>query len=308
MREGKISYIRREAMEQVAAGATLLDINVGLPGIDEPAAMEQAVFCVTGATPVPIVLDSSNVEALERGLKAADGKVLVNSVSGEDKSIARTLPLVKKYGAAVLGLALDEKGIPATAEGRVAIASKIIAAAGAAGIDGNDVLIDCLTLTVSAEQKQALETLNAVRLVKERLGANTVLGVSNISFGLPRRPVISSSFFAMALAAGLDSAIINPKEQAMMDAWRSAMVLLGKDPHAARYIEACTAGTVPAAGEQQAAPPPQDARGLLARAVIDGDRENIVSLIEKALQEGMPPPGNKQRRSVAGSGRSRAPL
>jgi 5-methyltetrahydrofolate--homocysteine methyltransferase len=290
LREGKISYIRREAMEQVAAGATLLDVNVGLPGIDEPAAMEQAVFCVTGATPVPIVLDSSNPEALERGLKAADGKVLVNSVSGEDKSIARILPLAKKYGAAVLGLALDEKGIPATAEGRVAISSKIIAAAGAAGISGKDVLIDCLTLTVSAEQKQAVETLNAVRLVKERLGVNTVLGVSNISFGLPRRPVISSSFFAMALAAGLDSAIINPKEQAMMDAWRSAMVLLGKDAHAARYIEACTAGTEPAAGEQQqTASPPLDTRGLLARAVIDGDRENIVSLIEKALQEGMPP-------------------
>jgi 5-methyltetrahydrofolate--homocysteine methyltransferase len=289
LREGKISYIRREALEQVAAGATLLDVNVGLPGIDEPAAMEQAVFCVTGATPVPIVLDSSNPEALERGLKAADGKVLVNSVSGEDKSIARVLPLVKKYGAAVLGLALDEKGIPATADGRIAIASKIITAAGDAGITGNNVLIDCLTLTVSAEQKQAVETLNAVRLVKERLGANTVLGVSNISFGLPRRPVISSSFFAMALAAGLDSAIVNPKEQAMMDAWRSAMVLLDKDPHAARYIEACTAGTLPASGEQQAAPPTLDTKGLLAKAVIDGDRENIVPLIEKALQEGMPP-------------------
>jgi 5-methyltetrahydrofolate--homocysteine methyltransferase len=289
LKEGKISYIRREALEQVAAGATLLDVNVGLPGIDEPAAMERAVFCVTGLTPVPIVLDSSNPEALERGLKAADGKVLVNSVSGEEKSITRILPLVRKYGAAVLGLALDEKGIPATADGRVAIASKIIAAAGAKGITGNNVLIDCLTLTVSAEQKQAMETVKAVRLVKERLGANTVLGVSNISFGLPRRPVISSSFFAIALAAGLDSAIINPKEHTMMEAWRSTMVLLDKDPHAARYIEACSAGTLPDAGEQKTAPLPSDTRGLLARAVIDGDRENIVSLVEKALQEGIPP-------------------
>ncbi|HET6418593.1 MAG TPA: homocysteine S-methyltransferase family protein [Geobacteraceae bacterium] len=289
LREGKISYIRREALEQVEAGATLLDVNVGLPGIDEPAAMEQAVFCVTGAAPVPIVLDSSNPEALERGLKAADGKVLVNSVSGEDKSITRVLPLVRKYGAAVLGLALDEKGIPATAEGRVAIAAKIIAAAADAGISRNDVIIDCLTLTVSAEQKQAMETLRAVRLVKERLEANTVLGVSNISFGLPRRPVISSTFFAMALAAGLDAAIINPREQVMMDAWRSAMVLLNKDERAARYIESVMKDTSPAAGEQQATPPVLDTKGLLAKAVIDGDLENIVSLVEAALREGMTP-------------------
>ena len=289
LREGKISYIRREALEQAAAGATLLDVNVGLPGIDEAAAMEQAVFCVTGATPVPLVLDSSNPDALERGLKAADGKVLVNSVSGEDRSIARILPLVKKYGAAVLGLALDEKGIPATAEGRMAIAAKIVAAANETGIAANDVLIDCLTLTVSAEQEQAMETVRAVRLVKEHLHVNTVLGVSNISFGLPRRPVISSTFFAIALAAGLDAAIINPKEQAMMDAWRSAMVLLNKDPHAARYIGSCTGMPSPAPGEQQTAPPAPGTKGLLAKAVIDGDRENIVSLIEQALQEGMPP-------------------
>jgi 5-methyltetrahydrofolate--homocysteine methyltransferase len=289
LREGKISYIRHEALEQVESGATLLDVNVGLPGIDEPAAMEQAVFCVTGATSVPLVLDSSNPEALERGLKAADGKVLVNSVSGEDKSIARILPLVKKYGAAVLGLALDEKGIPATAEGRVAIAAKIVAAAEDAGIARNNVVVDCLTLTVSAEQKQAMETLRAVRLVKERLEANTVLGVSNISFGLPRRPVISSTFFAMALAAGLDAAIINPKEQAMMDAWRSAMVLLNKDDRAARYIESVTMETSPVPGKQPTTAPPLDTKGLLARAVIDGDLENIVSLVEKALREGLSP-------------------
>ncbi len=289
LKERKISYIRREALEQVEAGATLLDVNVGLPGIDEPAAMEQAVFCITGAVPVPLVLDSSNPEALERGLKAADGKVLINSVSGEDKSIARVLPLVKKYGAAVLGLALDEKGIPSTAEGRVAIAAKIIAAATNAGITRDNVIVDCLTLTVSAEQKQATETLRAVRLVKERLEANTVLGVSNISFGLPRRPVISSTFFAMALAAGLDAAIINPKEQAMMDAWRSAMVLLNKDERATRYIESSRTESSPAVGEQPSAPPALDTKGLLARAVVDGDLENIVALVERALQEGFSP-------------------
>jgi 5-methyltetrahydrofolate--homocysteine methyltransferase len=289
LREGKVSYIRREAVEQVAAGATLLDVNVGLPGIDEPAAMEQAVFCVTGAVPVPVVLDSSNPEALERGLKAADGKVLVNSVSGEDKSLARILPLVKKYGAAVLGLTLDEHGIPATGDGRAAIAAKILSAAHDNDIATENVLIDCLTLTVSAEQKQAIETLKAIRLVRERMVTNTVLGVSNISFGLPRRPVISSTFFAMALEAGLTAAIINPKEQAMMDAWRSAMVLLNRDPHAAAYIEAYKGEVTGAQREPQAAPQSLDTRGLLANAVIGGDRENIVALVERALQEGLTP-------------------
>ena len=289
LREGKVSYIRREAVEQVAAGATLLDVNVGLPGIDEPATMEQAVFCVTGAVSVPVVLDSSNPEALERGLKAADGKVLINSVSAEDKSLARILPLAKKYGAAVLGLTLDEHGIPATGEGRAGLASKILTAAHDNGLSTENVLIDCLTLTVSAEQKQAVETLKAIRLVRERLGTNTVLGVSNISFGLPRRPVISSTFFAMALEAGLTAAIINPKEQAMMDALRSAMVILNRDPHAATYIDAYKDAVTGTQGEPQPAPQSLDTRGLLANAVISGDRDNIVTLIERALAEGLSP-------------------
>ena len=290
LREGKVSYIRREAMEQTAAGATLLDVNVGTPGIDEPAAMERAVFCVTGAVATPLVLDSSSAEALERGLKAADGKVLVNSVSGERKSLDRILPLVKKYGAAVIGLALDEAGIPETGEGRCAVAERIRDAVVAAGIAPRNLIIDALTLTVSAEQKRALESLRAVRLIRERLGLSTVLGVSNISFGLPRRPVISATFFAMALEAGLDAAIINPKEAAMMDVFRSAMVLLNRDIRAEAYIGAC-AGTPgpelsPAAA---AADVPADIRCRLTRAVIDGDRENIISLVASALEEGLSP-------------------
>ncbi len=289
LREEKVSYIRREAMEQVAAGATLLDVNVGAPGIDEPAAMERAVFCVAGAVTVPLVLDSSDPAALERGLKAADGKVLVNSVSGEEKSLSRVLPIVKKYGAAVIGLALDRNGIPETAEGRGAVAEKIVAAAEQAGIHRHDVVIDCLTLTVSAEQKRAVETLKAVRLVKERLGVNTVLGVSNISFGLPRRSVISSAFYAMAMEAGLDAAIVNPKEQVMMDAFRAAMVLLGRDPNAAAYIKAYKDATVPETSATVTIQGPMDVRGRLAAAVINGDSENIVSLVEEAIKEGMTP-------------------
>ena len=289
LREGKVSYIRREAIEQTSAGATLLDVNVGTPGIDEPAAMERAVFCVTGAVTLPIVLDSSNPEALERGLKAVDGKPLVNSVSGEAKSLSRVLPLVKKYGAAVIGLTLDEGGIPETADARAAVAAKILDAAKAAGIPARDILIDCLTLTVSAEQKQAAETLKAIRTVKNSLGLKTVLGVSNISFGLPSRPLISSTFFAMALEAGLDAAIINPKERAMMDVWRAAMVLLQKDPRASRYIEAYRDKPAADATPEPTTSAPLDIRGLLTRAVIDGDRENIAALVEQALHEGLTP-------------------
>ncbi|BBA71322.1 homocysteine S-methyltransferase family protein [Geobacter sulfurreducens] len=288
LREGKVSYIRREALEQTARGAVLLDVNVGTPGIDEPAAMERAVVTVATAVGAPLVLDSSDPAALERGLKAADGKVLLNSVNGEAKSMERILPLARKYGAAVIGLALDETGIPETAEGRLAVAGRIVEAAGKAGIRRPDVVIDCLTLTVSAEQKRAMETLRAVRLVKERLGCPTVLGVSNISFGLPRRPLISSAFFAMALAAGLDAAIVNPKEEEMMAAWHSSMVLLNRDPNASAYI-AAYAGVAPPAAEPAATGELPDIRQRLARAVITGDGEGIVSLVEEALSHGLEP-------------------
>ena len=289
LREGKIGYIRREAVEQVAAGATLLDVNVGTPGIDEAAAMERAIFCVTGAVQVPLVLDSSSPEALERGLKAADGKVLINSVSGEEKSLARILPLVKKYGAAVIGLTLDASGIPPTGEERLAVAKRIRDAVLRAGIEPRNLVIDALTLTVSAEQKRALESLRAIGMVKERFGLNTVLGVSNISFGLPARPLISSAFFTMAIGAGLDAAIINPKEEPMMAAFRSAMVLLGRDPNAASYIEAYRGVAQASVAGADAAPQPQDVRSRLGQAVIAGDVEGVTPLVEAALGEGLTP-------------------
>jgi 5-methyltetrahydrofolate--homocysteine methyltransferase len=288
LREGKLTYIRNEAAAQVERGATLLDINVGLPGIDEPALMERAVFCVTSAVQVPVVLDSSDPVALERGLKAVDGKPLINSVSGEEKSLQRILPLARKYGAAVVALTLDSAGIPETAAARVAVASRIVAEAERLGIPRRDVVVDCLTLTVSAEQARARETLTAVRGIKERLGCNTVLGVSNISFGLPRRPLVSSAFFAMAMEAGLDAAIINPREEAMMDAWRSAMVLLNRDPSAAAYIAAYAAvQETPSANAGTDRP-----LGILERlgqAVVAGDRDSIESLVEEALAQGVAP-------------------
>ncbi len=286
LREGKTAYIRREAQEQVAAGATLLDVNCGAPGVDEPAALERAVFAVTGVCSAPLVLDSSDPEALERGLKAADGKVLINSVSGEKKSQQAILPLARKYGAAVIGLALDEDGIPETAAGRVAVARNILAAATAAGLHPRDVVIDALVLTVSAEQKRALETLRALRLIKEELGLATALGVSNISYGLPSRPILSSAFFAMALEAGLDAAIVNPREERMMDAFRAAMVLLGRDERAEEFI----------AHYGNVSPPPAvpvgdrgelGIRARLAAAIIEGDREGVPALVEQAFAEGL---------------------
>lgn len=289
LQEGKVAYIRREALEQVQAGAALLDVNVGAPGIDEPLAMQRAVFCVSGAVTVPLVLDSSNPAALEAGLKAADGKVLINSVSGEAKSLKRVLPLAKKYGAAIIGLALDKKGIPETAEGRVAVARRIRNAARRIGIPDSDIIIDCLTLTVSAEQKRAAESLRAIRLVKQKLGLSTVLGVSNISFGLPQRPLISSAFFAMAMEAGLDAAIINPKDKPMMDAWRSAMVLLNRDKQAAAYIEAYRDLQTQAVQPAPSAGTPATILERLSQAIIGGDRDGIVALVEQALSEGHAP-------------------
>jgi len=203
--------------------------------------------------------------------------------------LTRVLPLAKKYGAAVIGLTLDAKGIPNTAEGRLAIARRIRNAARRAGIPDADIIIDCLTLTVSAEQKRAAETLRAIRLVKQKLGLSTVLGVSNISFGLPQRPLISATFFAMAMEAGLDAAIINPKEKAMMDAWRSAMVLLNRDHQATTYIESYRGEQASATIQAPAADKPLSIRERLSQAIISGDRDGIIPLVEDALGAGLSP-------------------
>ncbi|APG24415.1 MULTISPECIES: homocysteine S-methyltransferase family protein [Syntrophotalea] len=286
LREGKTAYVRREAQVQVAAGAHLLDVNCGAPGVDEPAALERAVLAIEGVTQVPLVLDSSDPAALERGLKVADGKVLINSVSGEAKSLQGILPLARKYGAAVIALALDGSGIPETAEERLSVARRIRDAALQSGIAPQDIVVDCLTLTVSAEQKRAMETIRTLRLVRDELGMATALGVSNISFGLPCRPVLSSVFFAMALEAGLSAAIINPRDERMMDAYRAAMVLLGKDLRAERYI----AAYADVASAPPASATPDIAVGIrerLSAAIIEGDKDGVVTLVEQALGEGL---------------------
>ena len=238
LRDGDSAYPCAQAVAQAEAGAQVLDVNAGLPGIDEAATLEQLVKDLQAITDLPLQLDSSNPEALSRALRIYNGKPIVNSVNGEQKTLDTILPLCKKYGAAVVGLALDEHGIPADAEGRFAIAKRIAAAANAAGIPNEDIYIDCLTLTASAQQEGAVQTLEALTRCKKELGVRTVLGVSNISFGLPCRGYLNTTFLTMAMAAGLDLAIMNPNTPEMMAAVRAYRVLTSQDKQSTDYVAA----------------------------------------------------------------------
>lgn len=237
LRAGALDELAVQAVSQQEAGAEILDVNVGLPGMDEPETMARVVARLQGATDLPLQLDSADPAALERGLRAYHGVAIVNSVNGDPASLSSVLPPVKRYGARVIGLTLDERGLPKTADERLSIARRIRDAARAYGIPDAHLLIDCLTLTVSAEPLQALETLEAVRRVRAELGLKTVLGVSNISFGLPSRPVLSRAFLAMAAGAGLNLCIVNPNDAQMMDELVAARLLLGQDDGARAYIE-----------------------------------------------------------------------
>lgn len=236
LREGDSAYPCTQAVAQAEAGAQVLDVNAGLPGIDEAATLERLVTDLQAVTDLPLELDSSNPEALSRALRVYNGKPIVNSVNGEQKTLDTILPLCKKYGAAVVGLTMDEQGIPTSAEGRFAIAQKIVAAATAAGIPKEDIYIDCLTLTASAQQEGAVQTLEALRRCKQELGVRTILGVSNISFGLPCRGYLNTTFLTMAMAAGLDLAIMNPNTPEMMAAVRAYRVLTAQDPQSRDYV------------------------------------------------------------------------
>ncbi len=231
-----IPYILSQALEQTEAGAEILDVNLGVPGIDEAALMREVVPALQSVTSAPLQIDSSDPAAIEAALRVYNGKALVNSVNGDRKNLEQLLPIVKKYGAAVIGLTLNEKGLPKNAEERVEIAKEILAAAEAFGIPREDVIIDCLTLTVSAQQDQALETLAAVKTVRQQLGLRTVLGVSNISFGLPDRETINTTFLTMALVNGLDLAIMNPNNRAMTGAIRAFNVLANRDINSEEFI------------------------------------------------------------------------
>ncbi len=245
--ERDLDYVLDLAVQQEDAGADMLDVNVGYPGVDEAVMLPLVVKKLQSAVSLPLQLDSTDAAALEAGLRVYDGKAAVNSVNGEPAVLERILPIVKRYGAAVVGLCLDQDGIPPTAEGRVAIAKRILDAALRHGIPAEDVWIDCLTLTVSAQQGQAAETLKAVRMVREELGLQVVLGVSNISFGLPDRGTVTRSFLTQALSAGLTLPILDPNRREMMDAVAAFKVLSGEDVGCRDYIARASRAQAPQA-------------------------------------------------------------
>ncbi len=236
MAEGNLQRVADDALAQVEAGATILDVNAGVPMVDEPALLAQVVELVQSLTDVPLCIDSSVVDALARGLEVYEGKALVNSVNGEEERLEAVLPLVKKHGAAVIGLAMDESGIPETPEKRFQVAKKILERAQDHGIDVADVVIDPLVLPVGASPKAGRLVLDTLRMVTEGLGVNTVCGASNISFGLPDRPGLNAAFLAMTVASGITAVIANPLEAIAHKGVLAGDALMGKDEHCMNWI------------------------------------------------------------------------
>jgi 5-methyltetrahydrofolate--homocysteine methyltransferase len=237
LRGGDLSTVAADAVAQVAAGADMLDVNAGIPLVDEAELLKSMLATVAGAVDAPICIDSSVIEALEAGLSVYEGKALVNSVTGEDERLEEILPLVARHGAAVIGLANDETGIPETPQQRLEIARKIVSAAGDHGIAPEDVVIDPLAMTVGAASDAVTITLETISLIRDELGVNMCLGASNVSFGLPRRPALNAAFLPMAMAAGLTSAIMSCADE-VVEAVRAGDVLLGHDEWAAGWIAA----------------------------------------------------------------------
>lgn len=274
--DNNIDYILTQALSQTGAGAEILDVNVGHPEIDEKKMMVRVIKAIQSVCDAPLQIDSTKPDVLEAGLRYYNGKPIVNSVNGEEKSLSEVLPLVKKYGASVVGLTLDENGIPKTAEGRFEIAKRIVERAEKLGIDRRDVYIDCLTLTVSAEQDACRETLKALHRVKTELGCKTCLGVSNISFGLPNRELVNSTFLTMALEEGLDLPIINPNADVMTGAVRAYRVLSATDKNSLEFISAYGNAVKPAVKENTEID--------IFAAVYNGLKSEGASITEKLLE------------------------
>ena len=305
LRAGDMGTVLRTALAQTEAGADILDVNVGVPGLDERALLERTVREVQGVCDAPLQLDTADPAAMEAALRAYNGKALVNSVNGKAAVLAAVLPLVKKYGGAVVGLCLDENGIPATAEGRLAVAQKIVAAAEAEGIARKDVVIDVLCMTVAADAGAARETLRALELVRRELGVETVLGLSNVSHGLPRRDIVNAAFFVAAARAGLGAAIANPNSAALMGAHRALRALEGLDADCGDYIRFCgtlpadapaagkaagtAGGAAPTSGGSATAAAPGDGLGEIGGAVRRGLKEDARRLTAAALDAGRAP-------------------
>lgn len=290
LKEHNLEYILREGVTQQDHGAHVLDVNVGLPEIDEPSMMEEVVRELQSIIDLPLQIDTSNIEAMERAMRIYNGKPLINSVNGKAESMEAVFPLVKKYGGVVVALALDESGIPETAQGRIQIAGKIYAKAEEYGIGAEDILIDALCLTVSSDSKGALTTLETLRRVRDELQGKTILGVSNISFGLPQREIINAAFFTMAMQNGLSAAIINPNSEAMMRAYYSYRALSDLDAQCQDYISVYS-GQVTALGQSAIKGQPQTADGNtsgsmgLAESIEKGLKERAAAAVKELLAE-----------------------
>lgn len=283
------AYVVSEAIAQQEAGADILDVNAGLPELDEPAVLRRLVGAIQAVSPLPLQIDSSDPHAIEAAVRVYCGKPIINSVNGKEESLATVLPIARRYGAAVVGLTLDENGIPDTAEGRLAIARRILDRALALGIPREDVLIDCLVLTASTNQAQVIETLRAVSMVKRELGLRTVLGVSNVSFGLPAREILNATFLSAAFGAGLDMPILNPLAAPYRNAVAAYRVICGQDAGASAFIEAAPAmaataapvGSAPVAAEIAA---PEG----LAGYIISGRKKETAEAVRAMLAD-LPP-------------------
>ncbi len=282
LRDHNLEYILREGVAQQDNGAHVLDVNVGLPEIDEPSMMEEVVKELQSIIDLPLQIDTSNMDAMERAMRVYNGKPLINSVNGKQEVMEAVFPLVQKYGGVVVALALDEEGIPETADGRIKVAEKIYKKAAEYGIGRKDIIIDALCMTVSSDSKGALTTLEAVRRVRDDLGGKTILGVSNISFGLPQREIINATFFAMALQNGLNAAIINPNSEAMMRSYYSFRALADLDPQCSDYI-AVYSGQVATLGQTVKAG--GSGTGLSASGGGAGDDLTLGESVEKGLKE-----------------------
>ncbi len=300
--DGDTAYVLREAVSQAEAGAHVLDVNVGVPGLDEPAVLDATMQAVQSVTDLPLQLDTSDPKALERAMRHYNGKPLVNSVNGKEESLSAVLPLVAKYGGVVVALTLDEAGIPPTAEGRLAIARKILKRGEDYGLKPSDFLIDVLCLAVSAEAQSGNVILESLRRVRDELHCRTCLGVSNISFGLPSRPRLNAAFYTMALGAGLSAGIVNPLSDEMMTAYRAFRALTARDDHCAAWIEIesqrqAVAGPVPnvPVAKTQLSQPEHSAQGLesssssLRTAIRRGLKADATEAAKAALAAGEPP-------------------
>lgn len=283
LKENSVNYIKTQAIKQKEEGASIIDLNVGLPEINEEEMMIKAIKTVQKVVQLPVDIDSPNPEVLEAGARVYNGKPMINSVNGKEENMKKVFPIVKKYGGCVIALTIDEEGIPSTCEGRVKIAENIINTAKEYGIDKKDIIIDCLALTVSAQQKEVLETVKAIKIIKEKLGVKTVLGVSNISFGMPQRGILNKTFLGMALQAGLDLPIMNPADEGMKEIISAFEVLSSIDKEGKDYISKYGVKSSEKAANKDAESNSIQEKDL-KQIIIDGMEDEAIQATEELLK------------------------